>query len=112
MREYVWLECTDCGQRNYRVIKETRGTDRLELKKYCPKTLHCARHTNATLMFQASNSNLRMVQKQLGHSRITTTQIYADVMPQVMQLRRLMKSMVMCGSILRNRWQFTGNGLP
>ena len=54
-------------------------------KKYCPKTLHCARHTNATLMFQASGSNLRMVQKQLGHSRITTTQIYADVMPQVME---------------------------
>ncbi|WFB36798.1 site-specific integrase [Kiritimatiellota bacterium B12222] len=54
-------------------------------KKYCPKTLHCARHTNATLMFQSSGSNLRMVQKQLGHSRITTTQIYADVMPQVMQ---------------------------
>jgi len=54
-------------------------------KKYCPKTLHAARHTNATLVFQASGSNLRMVQKQLGHSRITTTQIYADVMPQVMQ---------------------------
>ena len=54
-------------------------------KKYCPKTLHSARHTNATLMFQASGSNLRMVQKQLGHSRITTTQIYADVMPDVMQ---------------------------
>ena len=54
-------------------------------KKYCEKTLHSARHTNATLVFQASGSNLRMVQKQLGHSRITTTQIYADVMPQVMQ---------------------------
>jgi len=53
--------------------------------KYCDKTLHSARHTNATLVFQASGSNLRMVQKQLGHSRITTTQIYADVMPQVMQ---------------------------
>jgi large subunit ribosomal protein L33 len=42
MREYVWLECTECGARNYRVIKETRGTDRLELKKYCPKL---RRHT-------------------------------------------------------------------
>ena len=37
-REYVWLECTDCGSRNYRVEKETRGTERLELKKYCSKT--------------------------------------------------------------------------
>jgi large subunit ribosomal protein L33 len=38
MREYVWLECTDCGDRNYRVQKETRGAERLELKKYCPRT--------------------------------------------------------------------------
>jgi len=37
MREYVWLECTDCGDRNYRVQK-TRGAERLELKKYCPRT--------------------------------------------------------------------------
>ena len=35
MREYVWLECTSCGDRNYRTQKETRGADRLELKKYC-----------------------------------------------------------------------------
>ncbi|MFK7817823.1 MAG: 50S ribosomal protein L33 [Planctomycetaceae bacterium] len=43
-REYVWLECTETGLRNYRVIKETRGTERLELMKYCSKlrrhTLH------------------------------------------------------------------------
>ncbi len=43
-REYVWLECTESGMRNYRVSKETRGTERLELMKYCPKlrrhTLH------------------------------------------------------------------------
>jgi len=37
MREYVWLECTESGERNYRAQKETRGTERLELKKYCPK---------------------------------------------------------------------------
>jgi large subunit ribosomal protein L33 len=37
MREYVWLECTVCGARNYRAQKETRGTDRLELKKFCRK---------------------------------------------------------------------------
>jgi large subunit ribosomal protein L33 len=35
-REHVWLECTECGSRNYRTEKETRGTDRLELRKYCP----------------------------------------------------------------------------
>jgi large subunit ribosomal protein L33 len=37
MREYVWLECTQCGERNYRTSKETRGADRLEKKKYCPR---------------------------------------------------------------------------
>jgi large subunit ribosomal protein L33 len=44
MREYVWLECTVCSSRNYRTQKETRGANRLELKKYCRKerkhTLH------------------------------------------------------------------------
>ena len=37
VREYVWLECGESGQRNYRTPKETRGTDRLELKKYDKK---------------------------------------------------------------------------
>jgi large subunit ribosomal protein L33 len=37
MREYVWLECTECGARNYRTQKETRGAERLELKKFCRK---------------------------------------------------------------------------
>ncbi len=41
-REYVWLECTETGDRNYRVQKETRGAERLELKKYCPRL---RRHT-------------------------------------------------------------------
>src|SRR4051794_23715090 len=42
MREYVWLECTVCGSRNYRTEKETRGANRLELKKFCRKE---RRHT-------------------------------------------------------------------
>ena len=37
VREYVWLECAACGARNYRTNKETRGADRLELKKFCRK---------------------------------------------------------------------------
>jgi len=37
MREYVWLECSVCGSRNYRTQKETRGADRLEMKKFCRK---------------------------------------------------------------------------
>ncbi len=35
-REYIFLECSSCGERNYRVSKRTKGeTTKLELKKYC-----------------------------------------------------------------------------
>ncbi len=35
-REYVWLECTECGQRNYRTeVSVAEGAPKLELKKYC-----------------------------------------------------------------------------
>ncbi len=37
MREYVWLECTVCGSRNYRTHKETRGAERLELQEVLPQ---------------------------------------------------------------------------
>jgi large subunit ribosomal protein L33 len=44
MREYVTLECTECGARNYRTQMETRGNTKLRIKKYCPRerkhTLH------------------------------------------------------------------------
>jgi integrase len=47
-------------------------------KKHCSKPLHSARHSFGTYAYQ-STQNLRLVQKQLGHSKITTTQIYSDV---------------------------------
>lgn len=48
-------------------------------KRYCPvHRLQDARHTNATLLYEASQ-DLRLVQKQLGHSRLFVTRIYADV---------------------------------
>lgn len=43
-------------------------------------SIHCCRHTYACFLLKASNWNLRLVQKQLGHSRISTTTVYADVM--------------------------------
>ena len=33
-REYVWLECVETGARVYRINKETKGSERLQLKKY------------------------------------------------------------------------------
>jgi len=42
--------------------------------------IHSARHTYACMLLKASNWNTRLVQKQLGHARLSTTQVYADVM--------------------------------
>ncbi len=36
------MECTECGEENYRTSTETRGNTRLELKKHCQR---CRRHT-------------------------------------------------------------------
>jgi integrase/recombinase XerD len=53
-------------------------------KKLVPdKPLHAARHTTGTMMFTATG-NLRLVQRVLGHSKITTTQIYSDCLPSTM----------------------------
>ena len=48
-------------------------------KVYAPNhRLHDARHTAATVLYEATNS-LRLVQKQLGHASLATTQVYADI---------------------------------
>ena len=51
-------------------------------RKHCPKRLHAARHTFGTYAYQATK-DLRLVQKQLGHSKPSTTAIYADCTPEV-----------------------------
>lgn len=43
-------------------------------------SIHSLRHTYACHLYKASGWNLRLVQKQLGHVNIATTQVYADVM--------------------------------
>jgi large subunit ribosomal protein L33 len=44
MRENLTMECTKCGNRNYRTSKQTRGEQqkKLELSKYCR---FCHTHT-------------------------------------------------------------------
>ena len=42
-------------------------------------SIHHLRHTYASLLYSSSNYNLRLVQKQLGHSSPNTTQVYANV---------------------------------
>lgn len=34
-REYIFLECTVCGRRNYRTSKNTKAGYKLQLKKFC-----------------------------------------------------------------------------
>ena len=43
-------------------------------------SIHCLRHTYACFLLKASNWNLRLVQKQLGHSNCKITEVYADVL--------------------------------
>lgn len=67
----------------------TRQAVWLMFKRYAKKaglperfTIHSCRHTYASLLYRASRYNLRLVQKQLGHASIRTTQVYADVLAQ------------------------------
>lgn len=46
---------------------------------YKPITFHSARHTTATFLLY-KGANITTVQKILGHSKITTTQIYGHIM--------------------------------
>ena len=42
-REFVWLQCTECGDLNYRTsVNVMGGVPKLELKKFCRKN---RRHT-------------------------------------------------------------------
>lgn len=43
-------------------------------------SIHCLRHTYACQLYKASGYNLRLVQKQLGHSNSRTTEVYADIL--------------------------------
>ena len=56
-------------------------------------SIHCLRHTYACQLYKVSGYNLRLVQKQLGHSSIRTTEVYADVMEPDIEdaLRKLYK---------------------
>ncbi len=46
-----------------------------------PRSIHKARHYNGMMLYSASK-DMRFVQKQLGHSRIVTTQVYVDIVAE------------------------------
>jgi large subunit ribosomal protein L33 len=44
-REYVWLQCTGCGDLNYRTnVNVMGGVPKLELEKYCPRERKRVKH--------------------------------------------------------------------
>lgn len=66
--------------RSQRSERMCRGAIWYRWKTHClTHGTHSARHSHACLALEASQGNLRFVQSQLGHSRITTTTVYAQV---------------------------------
>jgi integrase/recombinase XerD len=57
-------------------------------------SIHCLIHTYTCELYRASSYNLCLVQKQLGHAHIATTQVYGDVLEPDVQwaLDRLYKA--------------------
>ena len=48
-------------------------------------SIHCLRHTYASLLYIASDKDVLMVKEQLGHTRIETTENYLSVLMQEME---------------------------
>jgi len=64
---------------------QKRFTKLLQIVQIEGKSIHSCRHTFATELLRCSNGNLRLVQKQLGHSKITTTEIYLGLVDSDIQ---------------------------
>jgi len=81
----LFLSSNTCTHMTSRAMQKVfkRSITRAGLSSHY--SIHCARHTYACELYRASGYNLRLVQKQLGHSHIGTTQVYADVMEPDMQ---------------------------
>ena len=44
-REYVWLQCSECGDLNYRTeVRTSGGAPKLQLSKFCPKSRKHTEH--------------------------------------------------------------------
>jgi integrase len=69
--------------------KMTTSAIQRVFKKYAKKaglserySIHSLRHTYATMLYRSSNYNLRMIQKQLGHSSPSISAVYAAVVDE------------------------------
>ena len=65
------------GQRSVQnIVKKYLKLAGLDAKKYSP---HKLRHTAATLMYKHGNVDIRILQEILGHSNLSTTEIYTHL---------------------------------
>lgn len=68
-------------QRVAKIVKQININSGLEKKKLSP---HKLRHTSATMMYK-SGADIRSLQQILGHSNVSTTQIYTHVEDKELQ---------------------------
>ncbi len=81
----LFLSSNTSGHMTTRALEKAfkRTAARADLPSHY--SIHCLRHTYACELYRASGYNLRLVQKQLGHAHVATTQVYADVVEPDMQ---------------------------
>lgn len=78
--DYVFV--TECNNPFLpRSIQFMMGEVKDVLRFDCKCTPHSLRHSFALYLYEKTK-DLRLVQKQLGHSNVATTTIYADVTPE------------------------------
>lgn len=71
-----------CNRQVERIVQQALAQAGLDHKGY---TVHKLRHTAATLMYRYTDADIRVLQEILGHSSLSTTQIYTHVSNQQVQ---------------------------
>ena len=81
------LFCVNSKRMSKRAMQRSyeRSLEKAGIKQAKGVGIHSLRHTYASFLLKASKFNLRLVQRQLGHESVKTTEIYAHVFDQDME---------------------------